>query len=365
MGKVRHLYPGGNTSQGFYSFYDFMIGPEVKRKLVLKGGPGVGKSTFMKRIGQSFVDLGKDVEYHWCSSDNDSLDGVVIGKQEICIVDGTAPHVVDPRFPGAVDEIINLGQYWNRHQIQENRAEVLTLTAQVSRCFERVYLRLREAAIAYAEWSSFLLEARDQVAVKRNILALAEDFVQGANFSPQGSRHLFAAAITPEGVTTTVDSLVDDSFALFGVKGSPGSGVKDLFQHTSRLLDLRNAHAEIFHNPLHPNDIDLIVLPEHKVVMLDLSTSIVDYAAKIHASKFKRWLDFDQFASETVLQGQQDLIESCQERLAQNIEKAVAYIQQAKGFHDQLETSYVPAMDFEAIDGLRSNLFEELFSEIS
>lgn len=365
MGKVRHLYPGGNTSQGFYSFYDYMVGPGVKRKMVLKGGPGVGKSTFMKRVGRSFEDLGKNVEYHWCSSDNDSLDGVVIGKQEICIVDGTAPHVVDPRFPGAVDEIINLGQYWNRSQIQENRTEVLTLTAQVSRCFERVYLRLREAAIAYAEWSSFLMEARDQVAINRNIMALAEDFVQGTSFSPQASRHLFAAAITPEGVKTTIDSLVDDGFALFGVKGSPGSGVKDLFQHTRRMLDLRNAHAEFFHNPLHPEDIDLIILPAQKVVMLDLSTSIVDYAAKVHTSKFKRWLDFDQFASETVLLEQQPHIESCQERLAHNIEKAVAYIQQAKEFHDQLETSYVPAMDFEGIDGLRVDLFDKLASDIS
>lgn len=364
MGKVRHLYPGGNTCQGFYSFYNFMAGPEVKRKLVLKGGPGVGKSTFMKKIGQGFVDLGIDVEYHWCSSDNDSLDGLVIGQQEICILDGTAPHVVDPVFPGAVDEIVNLGRYWNRSQIREHRPDVLSLSARVSACFERAYLRLREAGTTYAEWSSFLHEARDQVAVKRNILALAEDFAQGANYSPLGSRHLFAAAITPGGVKTTVESLVDESFNYFGVKGSPGSGVKDLFRHTARLLDLRNAHAEFFHNPLNPQYIDLIILPEQKVVMLDLSPNPVDYGGKLHALKFKRWLDFDQFASGTMLEEQRDAVEVCRDQLTINIDGAVAYIQKAKEYHDRLETFYVPAMDFEAVDTLRTGLFDELLREL-
>ena len=47
-----------------------------------------------------------------CSSDNNSLDGIVIPKLKIAILDGTA-HVVDPVFPGVVDEIINLGQFWD------------------------------------------------------------------------------------------------------------------------------------------------------------------------------------------------------------------------------------------------------------
>ena len=85
-----------------------MLWPEGERKIILKGGPGVGKSSFIKKMGEAFSSHGLDMEYHWCSSDNQSLDGIVIG-QKICILDGTAPHVVDPLCPGAVDEILNLG----------------------------------------------------------------------------------------------------------------------------------------------------------------------------------------------------------------------------------------------------------------
>ncbi|HBK54118.1 MAG TPA: ATPase, partial [Syntrophomonas wolfei] len=43
MTKLRHMYPGANSCRGFYSFYQYMLWPEGERKIILKGGPGVGK----------------------------------------------------------------------------------------------------------------------------------------------------------------------------------------------------------------------------------------------------------------------------------------------------------------------------------
>ncbi|WP_238473238.1 ATPase [Desulforamulus profundi] len=74
-GKLKKVFPGGNTSRGFFSYYDHIINPDATRILVIKGGPGVGKSTFMRYIGEKMLDLGYDVEYHCCSSDNGSWTG--------------------------------------------------------------------------------------------------------------------------------------------------------------------------------------------------------------------------------------------------------------------------------------------------
>jgi len=78
MAKVRHMFPGGNTCHGFYSFYHYIVPPDARRKIVLKGGPGVGKSTFMKNLAQDFMEAGCDIEFCWCSSDNQSLDSIVL-----------------------------------------------------------------------------------------------------------------------------------------------------------------------------------------------------------------------------------------------------------------------------------------------
>lgn len=94
-GKIKHVFPGGNTPQGFFSYYDYIIpSGEATRIFVIKGGPGVGKSTFMKKIGDVMASRGYDVEFHHCSSDNNSLDGVVIPALRVAFIDGTAPHRV-------------------------------------------------------------------------------------------------------------------------------------------------------------------------------------------------------------------------------------------------------------------------------
>ena len=73
-GDFKHFFPGGNTSRGFYSFYRYIMPQETARKIIsLKGGPGTGKSTLMKKIGQYFNEKGYSVEYHHCSSDNTFL----------------------------------------------------------------------------------------------------------------------------------------------------------------------------------------------------------------------------------------------------------------------------------------------------
>lgn len=91
-GMVKKVFPGGNTCRGFYSFYDYIIGSEAARIFVIKGGPGVGKSSFMRFIANEFVENGYDVELHHCSSDNNSLDGVVIPAAKVALIDGTAPQ---------------------------------------------------------------------------------------------------------------------------------------------------------------------------------------------------------------------------------------------------------------------------------
>ena len=45
--KIRRLFPGSNTSAGFMGFFEDLR-RRAKRTIIFKGGPGVGKSTFMR-----------------------------------------------------------------------------------------------------------------------------------------------------------------------------------------------------------------------------------------------------------------------------------------------------------------------------
>ena len=95
------FFLGTTTPAGFKGYFR-QLGQEPGMQLYLiKSGPGCGKSTMMKQLAQ--LSAGPVQRIH-CSSDPDSLDGVVFCDKNAAILDATAPHTLEPLAPGA-DEV--------------------------------------------------------------------------------------------------------------------------------------------------------------------------------------------------------------------------------------------------------------------
>lgn len=364
MKTIRHIYPGGNTRYGFYSFYDYILplAGQDEYKMILKGGPGTGKSSLMKKVGEHFNV--HELEYHWCSSDNQALDAVVIDAR-ICILDGTAPHTVDPRYPGAYDDIIPLGNYWDGDRLQAQRHSIQLLTDEVSQFFQLAYYRLREAYTAYQEWEYYYQHHIDKARVKKNIMALGSEFMATRSVSsPAPTRHLFAAAITPQGIVTRVESLLPEKIQLFAVKGSPGSGKSELFHFISRQCAISGIGLEHYHNPFNPDEIDLLIAPEREIALLDISGIFVDYEAHLSKHQYLRLLDFDQLLNPTSIDPWAKRIHQTQNRLIDAIQDASQLIRYAKERHDELEAIYIAAMHFDELDQLQEQIIKQIIARI-
>lgn len=92
------FYLGANSPTGFYSLYDQLLDPaQAEDIIILKGGPGCGKSSLMRRVAGAMEARGLQVEYIVCSGDPDSLDAVVLPQLKTALVDGTAPHGIAPK----------------------------------------------------------------------------------------------------------------------------------------------------------------------------------------------------------------------------------------------------------------------------
>lgn len=97
MAMVTNFFVGANSGEGFQNLFSEVVDlADTYDLMVLKGGPGVGKNTFMREIGRCMEAAGAPVEYLWCSGDPDSLDGVVLPSIRCAVVDGTAPHGMAP-----------------------------------------------------------------------------------------------------------------------------------------------------------------------------------------------------------------------------------------------------------------------------
>ena len=102
---------GANSSLGFYSLYDGFCRGSGDYLSIIKGGPGTGKSGFMRRIGAAAEMRGYDVEYVLCSGDSASLDGVYIPAVRRGWMDGTAPHGTEPPRFGVDGDYVDLSRF--------------------------------------------------------------------------------------------------------------------------------------------------------------------------------------------------------------------------------------------------------------
>ncbi len=358
-GKLKKLFPGGNTSQGFYSFYDNIIEPDATRIFVIKGGPGVGKSTLMRSIGERMLDMGYDVEFHCCSSDNGSLDGVCIPEIGVAMLDGTAPHVVDPKNPGAVDEIVHLGDFWDETLLRKNKTAILETNRRVGRFFQMAYFALKEAKVIRDEWQSYITEAVDFARVNEITLQISEEIF--SNVKPDftrtaKTRHLFASAITPDGSVNYHDTILQDIRKLYIIKGEPGSGKATLLARLAARAAALGLDTEQYHCSLIPGNIDVLVIPVLSVAVANLSAPVYfDYNCLLNLEA-AREINLSAFLVTGILKKYADEITGCRTRFEDAFNRAVKRISQAKTEHDLMESYYVPAMNFPAINAKKEEL---------
>jgi hypothetical protein len=336
--KHRHLFPGNNTSAGFFSYYPYILPQrEASRIFCLKGGPGVGKSTLMERIAGRMADQGYVIEYLHCSSDPDSLDGMVIPALRTAIIDGTAPHVVDPINPGAVDEIVNLGEYWDANGIRRFRDDIIGIGEAVGQLFRRAY---RYLAAAKCLMDDVLAECPVNSA---GIYGEAEKIVsahmaKGAAAQPGRARKMFASAITPKGVLHYIETLPGEQDTVYMVESCWGAGVTELLSRISDAAVARGMAVEQYYCPMDPEKrIEHLLIPALKLAFVSRSryvgpqvqpAGVIDITRQIGSAK----PDFAAREFDVLLQ------------------EALFTLNRAKVLHDELEKYYIPFMDFRGVD---------------
>ena len=360
-GKIKNYFPGGNTCRGFYSFYEYLP-YNAERIFVIKGGPGTGKSTFMKKIAEEFLNEGYQIEYHWCSSDNDSLDGVLIPDLKVALLDGTAPHMVDPKNPGAVDEIVNLGRYWDRSILSKHKNKIVTLNKTIWKYFDNAYAFLEEAKLVHDRWEEYYLEGMDFQKSNLKVKSLRHEIFADYKLSNQlgNHRHLFGSAFTPKGAVDYFSNITADCEKRYVIKGKPGTGKSTVAKKIAQSALERGLDVNYFHCSFDPDSIDMIVIPKLKLSLVDGTPPHIVNPNRTGDEV----VDMLECINQQQVRAQQEQIKITKSRYQSLMNRALQEIQQAKNLHDQLEEYYIEAMDFAQIDQRCEKIKEEIKKQI-
>ena len=148
---IQRVFLGGNTCRGFFSLYGGFPPDPGGFLHILKGGPGNGKSGFLRALGTAAEARGLDVQYVLCSGDPDSLDGVYLPELGQAWVDGTAPHAVEPRHFGADSDYEDLGRFCRKPLSPEDCARVRQLSEEYRALYREAYEKLAAAKALHDE----------------------------------------------------------------------------------------------------------------------------------------------------------------------------------------------------------------------
>lgn len=354
--KDKHYFAGNNTSKGFFSYFDNIFNPEkLKRIFILKGGPGVGKSSFMKKFAKKLSSLGYSIEYIHCSSDENSYDGIIVPELKISLVDGTAPHTIDPKLPGVSDEIINLGEFLDHDELSKHKCQVIQINKKKSQFYKSAYRYLQCAGTILEEINSIY----DQFTDDKQFLMIVDNTLKSIfneeynhlydNFGSQ--RKSFSEAYTANGYINYTDSYCNDKkiIAIIGENTN----------YTARLLDtivkealLRGFDIECFYRPLTPDKIQHIIISDLNLMIKSAENHMnCNYDEVINLHDIIDLENLKTHISE---------IEKNLHLFDILINNAVEKLSEAKKYHELLEVIYVNGMNFKGVDEYLEKFLESI-----
>lgn len=341
-----------NSADGFINgFNDLTFKKKGWQTYLIKGGPGTGKSSFMKKIAQRAALNKIDTEIIPCSSDPASLDGVILKDKKTLIIDATAPHVVEPVYPGVYDHILDFSRFWNSDVLKDGGNEIITLTNKNKELHKRASGYLSAMGQVMRNNMKIALLAADIDKTFDYAEKLAKRYLKRQN--KQGVEWVkYLSAVTPEGYIFYKDSIsklcekrVVVMDELGAVSSMIFSAVKDIaLSFGYEIITVKN-------NILPGEKIDHILIPEISLAFCTKNSfNNID-------SENVRLVHDKRFADREILKENRNKIAFGNQLIGELLQAAVNTLNEAKAVHDLLEAYYIQAMDFKAL-----SVFAEEFS---
>ena len=351
--QVTRFFLGANSKDGFTSLYDSFAPPDKGCfTWVLKGGPGCGKSSFMKKIGSAAEEAGRDVEYISCSGDPDSLDGVYIPQAHIAYVDGTAPHVREAVFPGAASMYLDLGKYYQRDRLHRELGRIGDLNRHYKSLYARAYDYLRAAALVspknlpniWGEAEKGKINGRLSGVVSREL---------GKNRGSAELTYRFISAISCKGyvfMQNTLDTLCSRVYVL---DNELGIG----HYYLEKLLEAAKGYRTkiiVCPDPLEAQKLQALIFPE-----LSLGFIARDCSLPYDTLPY-RHIRLDALVNKDVLHDAKFELRQAKKLSGELLAMGTQALSQAKELHDILEDIYNPCVDFDGVYGEAAEHMEML-----
>ncbi len=339
-----------NSKNGFISYFDEIFFSDPKRTVyILKGGPGTGKSFFMKMFCEEGKKRGYKAERFLCSSDPDSLDAVIIPELNISVIDGTSPHASDPIYPGAVETIINLGEFFNTDILVSEREKIFTINAKKSRYYKTAYAYLHVCGKLCDIYSNGVRPAVLTDKLRASARREAASYTKAAGECDVSRRFIHAIGTGGEVCT--------DAFMQAGERVGIADCMGTGYLYIEALMtELKNrVNKMIIHpDPLSPERNIGLYLPDQNV-----SYTVIASADE----RFTRTVNQRRFVDKKMIGADSAKLKFAKKSADSLKSEALFNLRKAGEAHAELEKIYTAAMDLKSKEAFSRSFIAQIFEK--
>ncbi|MGI5959951.1 MAG: hypothetical protein ACOX60_11150 [Massiliimalia sp.] len=358
--KTVDFFLGANSENGFVSHFSQLQDPKSEQKLyLLKGGPGTGKSSLMKRLAAQLEQQANEVytERIHCSSDPDSLDGVMFQNGRCVVLDATRPHPLEPIYAGAMETMVNLLEHVDDAKLEESRQEIVEVSGAISSYHKKFCELLRCANTLLDANRRLILPYVDMEKIRRTAQRIAKrEFRIGKNHIPGKEQVRLLSAFTPKGLITYESTVTTLCRNRYFISDEHRVCAPVLLQFLRQELKEREIGYYLCYSPFRPGDeIDHILIPE-----LDLAFLTVNKYEPMSSITPTRSIHAVRFLNQEILRAKKQRLSFYRKTAAEVLQEGIFTLEKAKEAHDALECFYLPCVDFSGIDQLSEMLLNKI-----
>ncbi|MBQ9070277.1 MAG: hypothetical protein IJY23_02890 [Clostridia bacterium] len=345
-GTANEYYASANSYVGFESYFGEIFNSSRFTKIfVLKGGPGTGKSTILKKIAKFAKNQKINFEIFRCSSDPASLDAVIIddGKRRVAILDGTAPHERDAVIPGAVDELVNLGEAWDSEGLEKCKNKILKINFEKNKSYKNAYKNLGFSSIFATNIKAEIESRFDFKKAKKASSDAFSTLSDAFKFGNSDIRLISSFSKNGYSSLKTPYFLCDKIYSVRGRFGSENIFLKILIDE---LTDKNVSFCKI-PSPLDKDIFEGIYFRESKMAILAMG----DGEELCDTSSFLNIDDYSEF---------NDYITPIENSKEFYLKRAADALVTASEYHFMLEDIYTPNMNFDLLDKIGDGIIERI-----
>ena len=334
-----------NTGEGFKSYFTEVFG-DLDRLYIIKGGPGTGKSRFMKDVNAEAESRGFVTEKYLCSSDPTSLDGIVIPALSLGIIDGTAPHAYEPFLSGAKDNIIDLGRFWSVAALKKEISVIEEISKRKARLYRGIYDYLKAVKCYDNIIGDTVKEALDLP--KFNHVVKKTAFALGSGENNE-KKIKIRSAISDQGVITlnSFAKFAKKRFCILDTCGVGGHFLSALLKETSK----NGLSSFVSYDPFSPSLPDAIYYPSSDTSFYIGSETDFEEA----------YINTRRFINDVTLRPYKPKIRAISRLKKDALKEMFTDFASVKRLHSELESIYGRAMDFDAKESFSNKFIPSLF----